>query len=411
MSRAALKHIAMGLMLCSAVAVMPAWSATDAGWVDTWSAVPDSAGPILKAQTVRQIIRTSIGGSNVRVRLSNMFGAGPVTIGPVHVALHAAGSEIQSGSDHALMFGGKPAVTIAKGESVLSDPVKMDVAPLQELAVSMYLPRDTGPSTVHAAGMATAYVTEDGDATAATHFPAGEVNSSRYFLTDVEVMAGTKASAIVAFGDSITDGFASTQDGNKRWPDVLASRLQANPAFASVAVANAGISGNRILNEGAGPSALVRFDRDALNKPGVRWIVLLEGINDIGAAGQPATPQDNVSAQQIISGMKTLIARAHAKGIKIYGATLTPFGGVDCPYHTAEGEAQRQAINTWIRTSGAFDAVVDFDRVVRDPAHPDHYLPAFDSGDHLHPNDAGYKAMAASIDLRLFTSNPSSVSK
>ncbi|GLQ51001.1 hypothetical protein GCM10010872_24500 [Dyella flava] len=343
-----------------------------------------------------------MGGSALRIRLSNLNGAEPIVIGPVHVALQASGSAIQPGSDHALTFAGQSTVTIFRGQSVLSDPLAMRVAALQELAVSMYLPKPTGPSTIHGDAHAEAYITGHGDATAATELMHAEQLGSRLFLTDVEVKAIAPARALVAFGDSITDGYQSTADANRRWPDVLAARLQATPKTASVAVVNSGISGNRILNDGMGPSALSRFERDALDKAGVHWIVLLEGINDIGAAGQPATPKDDVSAQQIIDGMKTLVARAHAKGIKIYGATLTPFGGVGWPYHTPEGEVKRQAINTWIRSSGAFDAVIDFDRITRDPAHPDRFLPAYDSGDHLHPNDAGYKAMADSIDLGLF---------
>lgn len=397
-----MKWVALGLLFCSAVTSTCAASLSDAHWVDTWGAVPDTVGPALRSQTVRQILRVSIGGAQLRIRLSNLYGSGPVVIGPVHIALHANHLAIRPESDHAITFDGKATVTVAKGQSVLSDPVALRVAPLQELAVSIYLPGDTGPSTMHALGMSTAYVTQGGDATAAVDLAGSKRFSSRVFLTDVEVAAPPSARALVAFGDSITDGYASTPDADHRWPDMLADRLQSDPALSSIAVVNSGISGNRILNDGAGPSALSRFDRDALEKPGVRWILLLEGINDIGAASMLPTAKNDVSAQQIIDGMKTLIARAHARGIKIYGATLTPFGGMKWPYYTGAGEVKRQAINSWIRTSGAFDAVVDFDKATRDPAHPDHYLPAFDSGDHLHPSDAGYKAMANAIDLRLF---------
>ena len=340
---------------------------------------------------VRQIIRTSLGGSGVRIRLSNLFGTAPLKIGPVHVAAHASGSAIQPETDHAVTFGGKATVTIAKGADALSDPVTFSVHALEELAVSLYLPVRTGASTVHVVGTQTAFITPAGDATVATMFPAGATSSNRFFLTDVEVAASATASAIVAVGDSITDGDRSTQDQNARWPDALAARLQADPALRSIAVVNAGISGNRILNNGFGPSALARFERDALSKPHVRWILLLEGINDIGVADASMTPEDEVSAQQVIDGMK------------ICGATLTPFGGAPRPYQSVAGETKRRAVNAWIRTAGAFDAVVDFEQVTRDPAHPDRFLPAFDSGDHLHPSDAGYKAMAASIDLRLFT--------
>jgi len=396
-----IKQAAIGL-LCSSVAAM-AWAASAGGrWVDTWGAPPDSAGPTLKAQTVRQVVRTSIGGSALRMRLSNLDGTGPTLVGPVRVALHANGSAIVPRTDHALTFHGQSTVTLAKGESVLSDPVAMHVAPLQELAISMYFPTATGPSTAHGDAQATTYVTDSGDATSALELANAEQLHSRLFLTDVEVEAAAPAQAVVAFGDSITDGYQSTNDANHRWPDILAARLQAAQQTASVAVVNSGISGNRILNDNAGPSALSRFDRDALEKAGVHWIVLLEGINDIGEANQPATPKDDVSASQVIDGMKTLIARAHAKGIKIYGATLTPFAGTEWPYYTPQAESKRQAVNAWIRSSGAFDAVIDFDKITRDPAHPDRFLPAYDSGDHLHPNDAGYKAMADAIDLKLF---------
>ena len=387
--------------------VMAASGADHPTWVDAWSAAPVLAGPLLKAQTVRQVVRTSVGGSNARLRLSNLFGSAALTVGPVHVALHAQGSAIVPGSDHVVLFNGKTSVTMAKGESALSDPVAMAINPLQELVVSIYVPVNTvdSPATIHASGMATAYITESGDATAAVQFPASETSESRFLLTDVEI-AGTAKHTIVAFGDSITDGVGSTKDANQRWPDVLASRLQADPKLSSIAVANSGIGGNRILHDQFGPSALSRFDRDVLEKPGVRWIVLLEGINDIGMSDFEIAAKDKISAQQIIVGMQTLIARAHAKGIKIYGATLTPFGGAEWPYHTAAGEAERQAINTWIRHSGAFDGVVDFDIAVRDPSHPEQMRSAFDSGDHLHPNSAGYRAMAAAVDLNAFAGTP-----
>ena len=396
---------AIAFLLYAAAAMVPAHAATDSQWIDAWAAAPDSAGPPLKAQSVRQVIRVSIGGSMVRIRLSNLFGNTPVVIGPIHIAAHAGGSAIKPETDHAVTFGGKAAVTIAKGADVVSDPVAFPVAALQELAVSFYVPRLTGPSTIHGDANQTTFITSSGNSTAATQFPSSRTASSRFFLTDVQVIARPTARALVTFGDSITDGAGSTPDRNARWPDKLAARLQTDPKLASIAVINSGISGNRILNDAAdpfvGPSGLSRFDRDALSKPGVRWILFMEGINDISATDALATSRDHVTAGQIIDGMKTLIARAHAKGIKIWGATLTPFAGVEPPFYTAAGETKRQAVNAWIRTAGAFDAVIDFDKVVRDPAQEDRILPAYDSGDHLHPNDAGYQAMAASIDLRL----------
>ena len=375
-------------------------------WVDAWAAAPDTAGPVMSDQTVRQIVRTSVGGSELRIRLSNLFGNAPITLGPAHVALQAKEADTVPGSDHPLLFNGKPTVTIAKGESVLSDPVKMEVKPLQELAVSLYVPAATDyhASTIHNAGLATAYITESGDAGATVQFPRDEVSGNRFFLTDVEVSGAKAKYTVVTFGDSITDGAGSHPDANDRWPDDLAARLQADPKLSSLGVANAGIGGNRILRDNFGPSALSRFDRDALDKPGVRWIVLLEGINDIGGSGFAWEAKDKVSAQQLIDGMKTLIARAHARHVKIYGATLTPYGGNGWPYHSVQGEKTRQALNAWIRDSGAFDGVADFDKAVRDPAAPAKMLPAYDSGDHLHPSSAGYQAMAAAVDLNWFKS-------
>ncbi|MDC0667101.1 SGNH/GDSL hydrolase family protein [Nannocystis radixulma] len=410
-----LKQAAAGLLLCGMGAAMLACMARHASdvpatgqhWVSAWGAAPVAAGPALKAQTVRQVIRTSIGGSGVRIRLSNLFGAMPLTIGPVRVARHAGGPAIKPGTDQAVTFDGKTTVTIAPGGDVLSDAIASPVAALEELAVSLYLPGGTPASTVHQVGNQTVFLAT-GDTTAAIEFtPEGEADDTRYFLTDVEVAADPAARTIVALGDSITDGVGSTENQNARWPDALAKRLQADPALATIAVVNSGIAGNRIVHDAAapyrGPSSLSRFDRDVLNKPGVRWVLLLQGGNDISASDVLTAPEQKVSAQQIIDGMKTLIARAHARGIKVWGATLLPRGGTTFPAPpTAAAKAKREAVNAWIRDSGAFDAVIDFDEAMRDPSDPDRLLPAYDSGDHLHPNDAGYQAMAAAIDLRLF---------
>jgi lysophospholipase L1-like esterase len=373
-------------------------------WITAWTAAPDSPGPSLKTQTIRQIVRTSIAGSKIRVRLSNLFGSGPLNIGPVRVAKHDTRSTIKNGTESAVTFGGKPTVTIAKGADALSDPVVFPVTALEQIAVSLYLPAGAESSTIHSTAIQTAFIAS-GDATGTAVFPQGETDTSRFFLTDVEVSAKPHTRTLVIVGDSITDGVGSTEDGNTRWPDALAERLQADAALSHIGIANSGISGNRILNDGAepylGPSVLKRFERDALNKPGVHWILMFSGGNDISARRLLETPKDIVSAQQIINGIETLIKRARQKGIKVFGATLTPKEGSKRFYY-AEGETMRQEINSWIRTSGAFDAVVDFDKVIRDPENPKRMLPDFDSGDHVHPNDAGYKAMAASIDLNLF---------
>lgn len=403
------KRAASGL-LCALVCVAPAFADSGAPaaakerWIGAWSASPSSPGPSFEKQSIRQIVRVSIGGSQVRLRLSNLYGDGPVTIGPVRVAKHAQGSAIEPDSGRAVTFGGKASIAVGKGESILSDPVAMPVSAFERLAVSLYLPVRSGTSTVHDLAIQTAYIAP-GDTTAADVFPAGETDTSRFFLTDVEVAAEPGAHAVVAIGDSITDGVGSTLDANARWPDALAARLRADPRFAQIAVLNAGIAGNRILNDAAdpylGPKILSRFDRDALDKPGVRWVVLLSGSNDISAAERLKTPEANVSAEQIIEGMKTLIARARAKGVKVVGATLVPKGSPDEPL-TATAKAKRRALNDWIRDGGAFDAVVDFETALRDPARPDYMLPDYDSGDHVHPNDAGYKTMAAAFDLGLF---------
>ena len=355
---------------------------------------------------MRQIVRTSIAGSRVRLRFSNLFGSGPITLGPVRVALQASAGAIQPSSDRAVTFGGARVVTVSRGQDALSDPVNLALPALAHLAVTVHVPEGAGASTIHDVGHQTAYVLR-GDATTVAVFPAGDANASRHFLTGVEVEAGRGAGTVVVLGDSITDGVGSTPDRNARWPDALATRLQAHPSTASIAVVNAGIAGNRLLNDGkppfVGPSTLSRFERDALNTPGLRWIILLQGSNDISAADMLTTPEDQVSAAQIIDGMKALVARARARGIRIYGGTMLPREGVQKPFvNTDAGREKRRAINAWIRTAGAFDGVIDFEQALRDPARPDRLRPAFDSGDHLHPNDAGYAAMAAAVDLRLF---------
>ena len=402
-----LRRIALALLVgCAAMASLAAPPA-DGHWATAWSASPDFEGPPLKDKTLRQVLRPAIGGASLRVRLSNLFGAGPVTIGPVHVALQQDGAAIQPGTDHALSFNGSASVTIPKGGSVLSDALAMNVKALKPLSISLYLPTDTGPSTVHATAMQTVFISP-GNATAAARMPDGEKDDSRYFLTDVEVAAAADAPLLVVFGDSIVDGVGSTVDGDKRWPDQLAARLQADPAHASVSVANAGIAGNRLLDDGGdnfvGPSGVSRFERDVLTKAGVRWVLISEGVNDIAAASTaPHDPQ--ALAGKIIDAMKSLADRAHAKGVKVIGGTLLPHEGAK-GLHTATpaAKASRAAVDDWMRTAGAFDAVVDFDKVVRDPSQAERLLPAFDSGDHLHPNNAGYAAMAAAIDLRLFDS-------
>ena len=399
-----IQSAAAGCLFC--VAGLSAASSVTAktdNWVAAWSAPPDSPGPAFQAQTLRQVLRSSVGGEAVRVRLSNLYGDRPLVIGEVHMALHAQGSSIVPGSDLPLHFHGAAGTVIARGESVLSDPLPMKVGALQELMVTMTLPVATGASTSHGVGNQTAYLVAGVKSPAALEFHEEEVTSSRYFLTDLEVKVSERVAAIVILGDSVSDGVGSTQDGNKRWPDALADRLQGRAAFA---VVNEGIAGNRILHDGVslfiGSSALSRMDRDVFAKPGVRWLVLVEGTNDITASSTLTVASEQVTSAQVIDGMRRIVARAHAKGVKVLAGTLPPFAGAEWPFHSAAGEVKRQAVNAWIRNGHAFDAVVDFDKTLRDPAHPDHLLQAFDSGDHIHPNDAGHKALADAINLKDF---------
>ncbi|MET0555285.1 MAG: SGNH/GDSL hydrolase family protein, partial [Vicinamibacteria bacterium] len=380
-----------------------AGSASADSWVAAWGAAPDEPGPSFAKQTLRQVVRTSIAGSSVRIRLSNLYGKTPVTLGPVRVAAHAGGGAVRPGTDRGLTFGGKPSVTIAPGASALSDAAPFDVAALQELAVSLYVPDATGPSTSHTVGMQNAYVAR-GDQTSTAALTGAEPDGTRYFLTDVEVAAAADARTLVVVGDSVSDGVGSTDDANARWPDALAARLQADARLKNVAVVNSGLAGNRILKDGAepylGPSTLKRFDRDALDKPGVRWVVLLQGINDISATQLLPGADQKVTAEEIVEGMKTLIGRAHGRGVKVFGATLLPRAGArGSRPHTPAGEVMRVKVNEWIRTGGGFDAVVDFEAVMRDPARPTFLRADFDSGDGTHPNDAGYRAMADAFDL------------
>jgi lysophospholipase L1-like esterase len=353
-------------------------------------------------QTLRQIVRTSLGGNRARVVLSNTFGTAPLTIGAAHIALRDRESAIVSASARALTFSGRPTITIPSGAMVYSDPVALDIPALGDVAVDIYLPGNTNtpsPVTMHNGARQTSYVSQTGNHVGVPALPVVATTQSWFILTRLEVMAPEPAGAIVAFGDSITDGAGSSADLNKRWPNRLAERLMAQPGAVKMGVLNAGIGGNRVLSEGnfnAGVNALARFDRDALSQSGVTHVIVLEGINDISNARQNPTP----TAEDIIAIHKQMIEKAHTKGVKIYGATLTPNEGCGC--FTKEGEAKRQAINQWIRTSKAYDGVIDFDAITHDPAQPGRFLERYDSGDHLHPSDAGYLAMGDGIDLALF---------
>ncbi len=379
-------------------------------WIGSWTASPQAPRGVMPTsfsnRTIRQIVHLSVGGNKVRLRLSNEFGTRPVLIGAASVAMAGGSSDIVSGSLRPLTFGGSKSVIIPPGAPALSDPVELNVAPLSNVAVSLYLPAATDLGTVHQIGLQTAYVSAAGDFTASSEFPIVDRFANRFFLAAVLVEPVSPVRAIVTFGDSITDGTNSTVNANGRWPDVLARRLK--EAGAAVAVLNQGISGNRVLSDGAGISALARFERDVLSQPGVSHVVIFVGINDIGWPGTAIEPNGIVrTADEIIAGYKQLIERAHLRSIKVIGSPLTQFenafaGMPNQGYFTPDKEAKRLAVNNWIRTSGAFDGIIDFEPVLADPSHPTAIAAAYDSGDHLHPNDAGYRAMGESIDLKLF---------
>ncbi|MGB7265445.1 MAG: SGNH/GDSL hydrolase family protein [Terracidiphilus sp.] len=373
-------------------------------WVGTWATSPMQADGVnlrlLTGVTLREIVHISVGGPQVRVRFTNEFGLDPLTVSDAHVALSAGGGAIQPGSDHALTFGGATSVNIPPGAAMFSDPVSISVSPLTDLAVSFYLPSQImRAETFHSFADQDNYLA-DGDSASAPSLAQPTTIESWYFLDGVDVPAVDGSRAIVTLGDSITDGAHSTRNANLRWPDVLAARLSQDPGLSHVSVLNEGIGGNRVLNEGAGPSALSRMDRDVLAQSGVRYVIVLESINDIGRLAHVQVPWDDITAQQLERGLKQIADAAHEHGIKAYGATLTPYGGAG--YYSDKGEQVREAVNDWIRTSGTFDGVIDFDKATRDPQNPTHFNPAYDSGDHLHPGDEGYKAMGAAIDLTFF---------
>jgi lysophospholipase L1-like esterase len=378
----------------------------DAHWVGTWTTTPAPVeGMALGNQTLRMIARVSIGGPSVRVRLSNAYGQRKLAVGAAHVALRSEGAGIVPGSDRVLTFDGSPSTTIAVGALVVSDPVELEVPPLADLAVSVHLPSDVPESfqiTGHGNAHQTSYISPPGDFAAATAMPVQETTEAFLFVSGVEVLALRETGGIVALGDSLTDANISQLDANHRWPDQLARRLVARRGGRPMGVMNQGIGGNRILHDVRGDSGLRRFDRDVLAQPGVTHVIVLLGINDIRNRTQK--PEEVVTAEEMIAGLHQLAVRAHAGGLKIFGGTLLTFEyeTFNPGFYTPEGEAKRQALNAWIRESGAFDAVVDFEKALRDPSHPTQMLPIYDCGDHLHPSDTGYLHMGDCIDLSLF---------
>ncbi len=351
-------------------------------------------------QTIRMTVPVSIAGTSVRVEFSNAYGTEALRIGGAHVALDVGTGVIDPKSDRELKFGGSASFSIPPGAVAISDPVELSVPKLSELAVSVYLPEEVSVLTMHNTGLHTTYITSDETLSIAS-LSAVPTSNSWYFLSSVDVLAPASDGLIVAFGDSITDGATSTNDANKSWPSQLAGRLLANPATSHLAIVNQGISGNRVLRDGTGTNALARFDRDVIAQPGVKWVMILEGINDIGqGARENASPDNALTVDDLIGGMNQLIGRAHMHGIKVIGCTLTPYKGA--AYYSDKGEEMREAYNQWIRTGKAFDAVVDFDKATEDPADPKQIRPEYNIRDHLHPNDAGYKAMADAVNLAIF---------
>ena len=398
------------LALIMAVPALPALAKEDAPtWIPTWYAAPEPSGSEAKIsnKTLRQIVRVSAGGTSVRLRLSNAYGAAPLRLEDIRIAKRVTGSRIDPTSDAAVTFNGHNDTTIAPGAYVLSDPLPLSVADDSDLAISLYVPQETPLATVHDIQRGALYVTE-GRAASAAELPEGKsdigIGGAFPWLAEIEVTGSPAKATLLTFGDSITDGYGITPDQGRTWPELLSRRLHA--AGIPFSVANAGLSGNRLLHHGQwarfGEGGLARFDRDVLAQPNVSDVIVLIGINDLGHAQGPGSPE-YVSAEELIDGLSQTAIRAHERGLKIYAATLTPFTGtVFKDYYSDEKESRRQAINAWIRHQTVFDGIIDFDKAVEDPGAPGHLRADYDHGDHLHPNDAGAAAMAAAIPLGLF---------
>ncbi|HKO18316.1 MAG TPA: SGNH/GDSL hydrolase family protein [Acidobacteriaceae bacterium] len=383
-------------------------------WVASWGAsqqIPEPQNALaidnLRDSTLRELFHLSIGGSALRVHISNAFGREALHVTSVHVArpVSTSSPQIDPSTDHVLTFGGKPDVTIPPGAEFISDTVKYPVAPLSDVAVSFYVSEPPTPQTGHPGSRATSYFVH-GDLTGAPTFTEPGHVDHWYMVSGIDVQTTPGAASVVVLGDSITDGHGATTNGNDRWTDVLASRLQANVPMRAVGVSNQGIGGNHLLIDGLGPNALARFDRDILAPAGVRWVIVFEGVNDLGGLTRTGevTPAERAAlVERIIAAYEQMIARAHAHGLRIYGATITPYTGSGYYHPGPSNEADRQAVNAWIRAAGNFDGVIDFDAVVRDPEHPERLLPAYDCGDHLHPSAKGYKVMGQAIPLSFFS--------
>lgn len=418
-SHLALRRFARAAWLAALLGLCISADATAQGraWTGSWGAAQMLAGPEdaaapadLTDATLRQVVRLSIGGTRLRLRLSNAFGTAPLALAAVHVARapRPGSPRIDSATDHAVTFGGRTEVTIPPGADYLSDPVDLTLAPLAWLAVSIRYDTPPARQTGHPGSRTTSYLVH-GDRLAAADLPEAATFDHWLQISGVEVATGPASRAVVAFGDSITDGHGATANGDNRWPDLLAARLLTRQKSVPVGVLNAGIGGNRVLLDGLGPNALARFDRDVLSPAGVHWLIVLEGVNDLGTLTREHLTTRQAHAAlvgQIIQGYRQIVERARAHGIRAIGGTILPYAGSDYYHPDAANEQDRQAVNRWIRTPGNFDALIDFDRAMHDPAQPDRLLPVYDSGDHLHPSLRGYAAMAEAIPLTLFAAKP-----
>ncbi|MDQ3812569.1 MAG: SGNH/GDSL hydrolase family protein [Armatimonadota bacterium] len=371
-------------------------------WVGTWATAIQAIDkplmpptpPGMADTTLRQVVRVSIGGKQLRVRFSNAFGpwGEGLKINQAHVAVSAGGSAIQPGTGKPLTFRGESSVTIPQGALIISDPVDFDLAPGSDLAVTIHVNDTAKDITGHRSARGKGTFLQAGNAVAATDLPQAVSTNVWYYLSGVDVLAPETSAAVICVGDSITDGKGSTEGTNRRWPDYLARRLQANAQTAQVGVLNQGIGGNCVWRGGIGQPAIVRVGRDVLAQPGARWLIVLEGINDLGGG--------KTTAEQVLLGLEQIVLQAKDRGLLVYGATILPAGGSG--YFNPALEEKRQKINDWIRKSGAFDAVIDLDAATRDPQDPTRLLAAADSGDYLHPSDKGYKMIAEAVDLKLF---------
>ncbi len=400
-------------MLAAALGAKAQTAAVQGSWVGSWAAsqqIPEPQNALapndLRDATLRQIVHLSVGGPALRVHLSNAFGTAPLHITSVHIArpVSAGAAKIDPASDKALSFAGSSDVTVSAGAEFVSDAVDYSVAAGSNLAVTLHLDTPPAQQTGHPGSRATSYLAH-GDLVSAVNLPEAKKVDHWYQLAGVDVASPSNAVAVVALGDSITDGHGATTNGNDRWTDVLAQRLQGSPETRAVGVLNQGIGGNHLLTDGLGPNALARFDRDVLAQTGVRYLIVLEGVNDLGGLarnGEVSAAEHSALVRRIEEGYQQIVLRAHAHGIRVIGATILPYTGSDYYHPGPNSEADRLAVNQWIRTPGNFDEIVDFDKLMRDPAHPDRLLPEYDSGDHLHPSPAGYSAMGAAIPLSLF---------